>query len=289
MEYSKDNPFKVITLCSGYDSQCMALSMLGELHQGFEYELVAWSEIDKYAIAAHNAVFPQWADRNLGDMTKIDWSVINEDIDLLTYSTPCQDISSAGKQRGVEEGAGTRSSILWYTRYAIQQLKPKFLMLENVKALTQQKFAPSLEKWCDELESYGYVQVEGDLYKKGEYGYDAEHPNKRKRFKVYNAKNFGVPQNRERVFVLSVRKDVWDAMTIKPMAIEDFPLDKCLADVLEENVDESFYLSDERIKGLMASTDAEKLAGRGYKFVPKMPDDIASSLTTLCGGGQKDR
>lgn len=67
-----DRPLRVITLCSGYDSQCMALERLKAVFPGFDYELVAWSEIDRHAIQAHDAVFPQWAGRNLGDMTKID-------------------------------------------------------------------------------------------------------------------------------------------------------------------------------------------------------------------------
>lgn len=79
----------VATLFSGYDSQCLALERLKKNFPDFDYELIAWSEIDKYAIQAHNALFPQWADRNLGDITKIDWSEVKGDIDLMTYSSPC--------------------------------------------------------------------------------------------------------------------------------------------------------------------------------------------------------
>lgn len=133
----------VITLCSGYDSQCMALDVLQEKHPDFSYNLVAWSEIDKYAIEMHNSVYPQYKDRNVGDMTKVDWSQFSgTPIDLLTYSTPCTDISQAGQQKGLEEGSETRSSILWYTRNAINILHPKYLMLENVKALVSKKFLP---------------------------------------------------------------------------------------------------------------------------------------------------
>mgnify|MGYP002523248758 CR=1 FL=1 len=82
-KYTKEKPLRVVTLCSGYDSQLMAIRNLG-----IPYECIAWSEIDKYAIAAHNAVFPEIADRNLGDMTKIDWNNV-ADFDLLFYSTPC--------------------------------------------------------------------------------------------------------------------------------------------------------------------------------------------------------
>lgn len=90
---------KVFTAFSGYDSQCMALDRLKNDFLGFEYELVGWAEIDKYAIQAHNAVYPQWADRNYGDISKINWDEV-PDFDLFTYSSPCQDFSNAGMQRG---------------------------------------------------------------------------------------------------------------------------------------------------------------------------------------------
>lgn len=88
--YTKENPLRVCTTFSGYDSQCMALDRIG-----IPYDLVAWCEIDKWAIKAHNAVYPQWADRNLGDICKVDWEGVS-DFDLFTYSSPCQDYSSAG-------------------------------------------------------------------------------------------------------------------------------------------------------------------------------------------------
>lgn len=101
----------VITLCSGYDSQCMAMERICK-DFGLSYDLVAWSEIDKYACIAHDAVFPQFKGRNLGDMTTIDWTTIKESIDLLVYSTPCQSISQAGLQHGFVEGSGTRVSLI---------------------------------------------------------------------------------------------------------------------------------------------------------------------------------
>src|SRR5574344_519600 len=103
---------KVATLFSGYDSQCLSLDRLHENYPIFDYELILWSEIDKYAIQAHNAIYPQYKDRNFGDICKIDWSDV-PDFDLLTYSSPCQDLSAAGLQRGGQKGSGTRSSLLW--------------------------------------------------------------------------------------------------------------------------------------------------------------------------------
>lgn len=86
---------RVVTLCSGYDAQCLALERLRACYDGFDYELVSWAEVDRYAIMAHDALFPQWRGRNIGDITSCDWSCIGGGIDLLTYSTPCQSISSA--------------------------------------------------------------------------------------------------------------------------------------------------------------------------------------------------
>lgn len=111
---------RVATLCSGYDSQCLALERLKRDFPDFDYELMWWSDIDKFAIKAHDALFPQWADRNKGDMTKIDWTKC-EKVDLLFYSTPCQSISQAGLQYGFTEGSGTQSSIIWNVRDAAVQ------------------------------------------------------------------------------------------------------------------------------------------------------------------------
>lgn len=152
---------KVFTAFSGYDSQMMALQRVAERHEGMiGFDLVGWSEIDKYAIKAHDLLFPWYKDRNYGDISKIDWSVV-PDFDLFTYSSPCQDWSNAGLQRGGEEGSGTRSSLLWECRKAIIAKKPKYLLLENVKALVGKKFKPYFDKWCNELEEYGYLTQQG--------------------------------------------------------------------------------------------------------------------------------
>ena len=223
--YTNENPLRVVTLCSGYDSQLMAIRNLG-----IPYECIGWSEIDKYAIKAHDAVFPEIADRNLGDMTKIDWSRVG-DFDLLFYSTPCTDFSNAGKQAGGEEGSGTRSSILWYTRHAIIEKKPKYLVMENVKALVSDKFRPLFLKWCDELTSYGYTNF----------------------MQVLNAKDYGIPQNRERIFVVSILGDAWYSFP------QPFELKLRLKDLLEDKVDEKYYLAQDKVNQFIESLDDEKL------------------------------
>lgn len=225
-KYTNENPLRVVTLCSGYDSQLMALRNIGVPH-----ECIAWSEIDTYAIRAHNAVFPEIADRNLGDMTKIDWSKV-PDFDLLFYSTPCTDFSNAGKQAGGAEGSGTRSSILWYTRYAILQKKPKYLIMENVKALVSEKFRPLFLKWCDELTSYGYTNFA----------------------QVLNAKDYGIPQNRERIFLVSILGDAWFNF---PQPVE---LKLRLKDMLEDKVDEKYYLPQDKVNQFVDGLTDDKKA-----------------------------
>ena len=201
---------RVFTAFSGYDSQCMALDKLG-----IPYELVGWSEIDKYAIQAHNAVYPQWSDRNYGDISKIDWSQV-PGFDLFTYSSPCQDFSNAGLQRGGEEGSGTRSSLLWECRKAILAKKPKYLLMENVAALVSKKFLPLFNKWQAELASYGYSNFA----------------------QVLNAKDYGIPQNRERIFLVSILG------AEKYHFPQPLKLKLKLKDMLEKEVDEKYYLSN---------------------------------------------
>ena len=214
--YTKENPLRVFTAFSGYDSQCLALNRLG-----IDYDLVGWSEIDPAAIKAHNALFPQYEERNYGDISKIDWSQV-PDFDLFTYSSPCTDFSNAGAQAGGEEGSGTRSSLLWECRKTILAKKPKYLLFENVKALVSDKFLYLFEKWCKELESYGYANY----------------------YQVLNSKDYGVPQSRERIFMVSILKT-----DDEPNPYYEFPrpvpLTKCVEDILEYNVPEKYYMKQE--------------------------------------------
>lgn len=256
---------KVVTLFSGYDSQCLALERLKRDYPNFDYELVAWSEIDKFAIQAHNALFPQWADRNLGDITKIDWSKVDGDIDLLTYSSPCQDFSNAGLQRGGEEGSGTRSSLLWECRKAIVAKRPKYLLLENVKALVSKKFLPTFNKWIKDLEDYGYYNT----------------------WKVLNAKDYGVPQNRERVFLISIRRDLLDPSPVYHYP-KPFPLELRLKDILEPKVDEKYFLSDKTVVSFAEHCERKQAQGCGFKFEPTTGGGYAKCIATNAGSRQTD-
>ena len=387
--YNKKNPLRVFTAFSGYDSQCMALDELKKVSD-FDYELVGWSEIDKNAIIAHDALYPQYKDRNYGDISKVNWDEV-PDFDFFTYSSPCfvgttkinvkkhendefaeqvpidevqvgwfalthegrykkitevmsrpykgliytitnggydivtctkdhpfycrrkgttewewkmacqidiendevkvfwrekwdgqyydsessinnveierltseiqvynleveddhsyvannyvvhncTDFSPAGYQKGGDEGSGTRSSLLWECRRAILAKKPKYLFFEHVKALVSDKFVHVFNKWCKELESYGYVNF----------------------YQVLNAKDYGVPQNRERIFMISILKDEND-----PNPYYEFPqkikLQSTVHDILEKEVDEKYY---RRIK----PQDIEKYVKHFQEDYPK--------------------
>lgn len=176
MKYNEENPLKVFTTFSGYDSQCLALKKAN-----IPFELVGWSEIEKRAIDAHNTLFPESSDKNYGDICKIDWENV-PDFDFFTYSSPCTSFSLNGKKLGGEEGSGTPSSLLWECKKAIEIKKPKYLMMENVKNLVGKQFKHTFDKWLNFLNSLGYTSY----------------------WKVLNGSDYGIPQARERVFVVSI-------------------------------------------------------------------------------------
>lgn len=228
---------RVFEAFAGYGSQHLALKRLKRDFPNFDFEVVGISEIDKYAIQAYNALHPDV--KNYGDISQIDWSKV-PDFDLFTYSSPCQDFSNAGLQRGGEEGSGTRSSLLWECRRAIVAKKPKYLLLENVAALVSAKFLPLFNKWQGELGSYGYTNFA----------------------QVLNAKDYGVPQNRERIFLFSI---LGNASYHFP---QPFKLERRLKDVLESEVDEKYYLSDKMIECFENRTQIAKRKGNGFRFSP---------------------
>jgi DNA (cytosine-5)-methyltransferase 1 len=162
---------------AGIGAQAAALRNIG-----VDHKVIGIAEINKWAIKGYMAIHGDTP--NFGDITKIDPATL-PDIDLFTYSFPCQDLSSAGLQKGLEEGSGTRSGLLWECRKIIDAKRPKYLMLENVKNLVGKKHKANFDKWIAYLDSVGY-----NTY-----------------WKVLNGKDYGVPQNRERVFAVSILKE----------------------------------------------------------------------------------
>ena len=207
---------KVFEAFSGYGSQSIALERLN-----IDHEVVAICEIDKYAIQAYEVL--HGPANNLGDISKIAVDDI-PDHDLFTYSFPCQDISVAGNQKGLIEGQ-TRSGLLWECERIIEAKKPKYLLMENVKNLVSKKFIGDFKKWQHKLEMLGYTNYT----------------------KVLNAKYYGIPQNRERVFMISILGD-HEAYDFP----QGFDNGLRLKDFLEDEVDEKYYVSEEKASKLIA-------------------------------------
>lgn len=209
---------RVLENFAGIGTQRMALEKLG-----IEHEVVGITEIDKFAIKSYEAIHGET--NNLGDISLVDPNDV-PDHDLFTYSFPCQDISVAGKGKGFEKGSGTRSGLLWECEKVIRAKKPKYLLMENVKNLVSKKFKPGFEEWLKALEELGYTNY----------------------WQVLNAKDFGIPQNRERVFCVSILGEH------EPYEFpEKETLELRLKDILEDEVEEKFYLSEEKTKQLIAT------------------------------------
>lgn len=219
-EYTTENPLRLIELFAGIGSQTQALTNIGIAHK-----VVAISEIDKYAIQSYEAMHGKA--NNLGDIRKIEEL---PDADLWTYSFPCQDISVAGKGAGIKEG--TRSGLLFEVERLLRVASekgtlPKYLLLENVKNLVSKKFKADFDKWLDFLAELGYTNY----------------------WKVLNAKDYGIPQNRERVFCVSIRGEHKPFVFPKPKE-----LTIRLRDMIDETVDERFYLKESTIRSILRST-----------------------------------
>lgn len=226
---------KVLELFAGIGACSKALTNLGIKH-----EIVDAVEIDKYAIKSFNAVHgtnfePQ-------DITKWDKDI---ECDLIMHGSPCQDFSVAGKQAGGDKDSGTRSSLMYETLRIVEKLKPKYVIWENVKNLLSKKHRHNFD---------AYLQAMGEL------GYHSK-------YQVLNAKDYGIPQNRERVFTVSVRKDL-EAEFMAFEFPEPIELKTKLKDILEPVVDEKFYLSDEQVASFKASTAKAQAKGNGFKFEP---------------------
>lgn len=249
---------KLLSLFSGIGAFEKALNRLQ-----INYELVAYCEIDKYASKSYAAIHGVPESMNLGDITKVDEKSLPKDIDLITYGFPCQDISLAGKQKGLfnEDGSQTRSGLFFEALRIIEETKPVVAIAENVKNLTGKKFKDQFKIVLDSLELAGYNNY----------------------CQVLNAKDFGVPQNRERVFIVSIRKDADTGAYKFP---EGFPLQIRLKDLLENEVDEKFYINNERVSKLLGSIPVEDaVVGGTQKNQAVKSDGVCTCLTSSMGKG----
>ena len=203
---------RVLSLFSGIGAFEMALRNIE-----IDYELVNFCENDKYAIKAYCAIHDVDENLNLGDITKVNIKTLPKDIGLITHGSPCQDFSVAGLQRGGDEGSKTRSSLMWNTVEIIKHCKPKYVIWENVKGVLSKKHKHNFDKYLKTLELLGYTNY----------------------WKVLNAKDYGVPQNRERVFVVSILEEHKPYEFPKPIKLE-----KRLKDILEIEINDKYYLSE---------------------------------------------
>ena len=242
---------KVFEAFAGVGSQRMALRNLG-----IEHKVVGICEIDKFALKSYEAIHGDCP--NFGDISKVDPNDL-PNMDLFTYSFPCQDLSVAGKRKGL--GEGTRSGLLYECEKIIEVKKPKYLLLENVKNLVGKKFKNDFDKWLNYLEGLGYKNY----------------------WKVLNAKDYGVPQNRERVFVVSILNDKQGYEFPKPVN-----LIKCIKDILEDEVDEKFYIN-KPFKFVNRKNEAAELEIRANRECRVVQDEgmICPTLTTM-GGGHRE-
>ena len=205
---------RVIELFAGIGSQTQALKNLGTDH-----EVIAISEIDKHAIKSYEAIHGPV--NNLGDISKI---TTLPDADLWTYSFPCQDISNAGKGAGFRKTSGTRSGLLWEVeRLLNDSALPKYLLMENVPMLLSKSHKKDFDRWIGTLAQLGYTSYH----------------------RILNSKDFGVPQDRERVFMVStLDNSVFTFPKGEPTTVR-------LADILEDEVSEDYYISPEKTNGLL--------------------------------------
>lgn len=237
-------PLKVLELFGGIGACSKALTNLG-----VEHEIVDLVEIDRFAVASFNAVHGTSFEPQ--DITKWDKDV---EVDLIMHGSPCQDFSMAGRQAGGDEGSGTRSSLMYETIRIVEKLKPKYVIWENVKNLLSEKHRPNFEAYQARMKGLGYKNF----------------------VQVLNAKDYGIPQNRERVFTVSIREDLGQSYQFP----EPRPLTRRLGGMLEEEVDEKYVLSNQMVEGMKKTNYAS------YKFdkFHKQKEDIADTLKARFDG-----
>ena len=230
-----EKPIRLIELFAGIGSQAKALTNLG-----VEFEHYRICEFDKYAVTSYNAI--NGTNFQPSDITKLkgeDLGIVDTDkyCYLLTYSFPCQDLSNAGKGKGMEKGSGTRSGLLWEVERLLTETKelPTVLVMENVPQVVSEKNMKDFAQWIAFLDGLGY----------------------KSKWEILNAKDYGIPQNRERCFMVSILGDYYYEFPAKK------PLKKRLKDMLEDSVDGKYYLSDKALNGVLnTSFNCSKLDSR---------------------------
>ena len=251
---------RVLSLFSGIGAFEKAMERLG-----IEHEVVNYCEIDPYAGKAYSLIHNIPQEKNLLDVTKVDTSKL-ENIDLVTYGFPCTDFSLVGDMKGFEDENGnrTRSGLFFEALRIIQDTKPRFAVAENVKSLASKRFEREFDIVLNSLAAAGYNSY----------------------WRVLNAADYGIPQNRDRIFIVSIRRDLDDGSFVFPEK-EELQIKMC--DLLEASVDEKYYLQD--TKGYFIKNSFKNEArGNGFRFCPHVAKsaEIAMTITTKSGSRMDD-
>ena len=280
---------RIIELFAGIGACSTALKRLGK-----DIEIVDAVEIDKYAMASFNAI--HGTNFETQDITV--WDKDFKDIDLITHGSPCQDFSVAGKQAGGDIGSGTRSSLMYETIRIVGKIRPKYVLWENVKNILSKKHKHNFDAYLEAMERLGYKSY----------------------YQVLNAKDYGIPQNRERVFTVSILKEsiIYDDYNSNIRNDQDTigtlttncgssairngwkiiecdqhfkfppkqPLKLKLKDILEKEVDDKYYLSEKMKDYILDNNDSQK----GTKWEGRADNDVlnanvAHALSVRGAGG----
>ena len=249
---------KVLELFGGIGACSKALERLG-----IEYEIADYVEIDKYAVKSFNAIH----NTNFEPQDICQWDKDIE-VDLIMHGSPCQDFSIAGNQAGGDEGSGTRSSLMYETIRIVEKLKPKYVVWENVKNLLSDKHRHNFDAYLETMSGLGYKSY----------------------YQVLNAKDYGIPQNRERVFTVSIRNDIEKVFEFPPK--QDLKLR--LKDMLEDEVDEKYYLPDEIITKFIPCNSGNVVGHldiKGHDCIKRVyaTEKCSPTLTDMQGGNRQPK
>ncbi len=254
---------KFIDICSGIGGFRTALEKHG-------HECVAFAEIDKFAKQSYRAIYDTENEEELDDITSVTdehFRLYRGQVDIITGGFPCQAFSIAGNRRGFED---TRGTIFFHIARAIKEIQPSYVLLENVKGLLSHDKGRTYGTIIQALDELGYIV---------EWG-------------LFNSKYWGVPQNRERVYILVTRKDVWKEPKLFNLLKQQTSVNTRLVDILETNVEESYYLSEEKTKKLTLNED---LSGRLNHYDYRDVDSVHSvnrvspTLNTMQGGDRQPK
>lgn len=222
---------------------------------GIDFTVVDAVDINKYSLTSYNAI--NGTNFEPQDITKWDKDIR---IDMIFHSSPCQSFSVAGKGEGGDEGSGTRSSLMHETKRIVAKAKPKYVIWENVKGALSKKHKHNFKQYVSDLDNLGY-----NTY-----------------YQILNSKNYGTPQSRERIFAISIRKDI-DAGYEFPQPI---PLTTCLQDILEDNVDEKYYvkkeLSDKIVNSIKDKIVSNTVRAGGRASIDRHSWDLVYETRNSC-------